>query len=137
MIYVIGALKNPQVLHVASILRLDGHEVYDEWYCPGKNADVHWQEYCDFRGLTYSEALKGWHAKQVFEIDKFHLDRCDAAVLVLPAGKSGHLELGYVKGLGKKAYILLDAEPEKFDIMYKFADLVTTDLGEIRNELKG
>ena len=131
MIYLIGALKNPNVLEVAKRVREAGHEVYDEWYCPGKNADLHWQEYCNFRGLTYAQALTGWHAKQVFDIDKFHLDRCDAAILVLPAGKSGHLELGYVIGLGKPGYILLDAEPEKFDIMYGFSTKVTTELDEI------
>lgn len=135
IVYIIGALKNPNILEVAKKIRAEGHEVYDEWYCPGKNADLHWQEYCTFNGLSYSQALKGWHAKQVFEIDKFHLDRCDAAILVLPAGKSGHMELGYIKGLGKKGYILLDGEPEKFDIMYKFSDLVTTDLQEIISEI--
>lgn len=136
IVYIIGALKNPEVPKLARVIRKLGHDVYDEWHCPGPDADKFWQAYCDANGLTYQQALNSWHCKQIFEIDKFHLDRCDAAILVLPAGKSGHLELGYVKGLGKKAYILLDGEPDKFDIMYRFADLVTTDIKEIALELK-
>lgn len=132
MIYVIGSLQNKKIPAIAEEVRTaTDQEVYDEWWCPGEFADQHWQDYCRFRGLTYVEALEGWHAKQVFDIDKQHLDRCEAAILVLPAGKSGHLELGYVKGKGKLAYILLDEEPDRYDLMYGFADLVANDLTSI------
>jgi len=43
------------------------------------------------RVSRYDDALKGYAADHVFEFDKHHLDRCDTAILVLPAGKSGHL----------------------------------------------
>ncbi len=56
------------------------------------------------------------------------MDRCASALLVLPAGKSGHLELGYAIGSGKKGYILLDKEPERYDVMYAFAAGVFTSL---------
>jgi nucleoside 2-deoxyribosyltransferase len=65
--------------------------------------------------------MKGYAAKHVFEFDKHHLDRCTGAILMLPAGKSGHLELGYIIGQGKPGYILLDGEPTRFDQMYQFA----------------
>jgi hypothetical protein len=39
----------------------------------------------------------------------------------MPAGKSGHLELGYMLGQGKRGYVLFDKEPERWDIMYQFA----------------
>ncbi len=47
-----------------------------------------------------------------------------AGVLVLPAGKSGHLELGYLIGQGKPAYIWMPEEPDRWDVMYRFADAV-------------
>lgn len=136
MIYVIGALKNKEIPKVAKSLREVGFEVYDEWWCPGEFADQNWQDYSKFNGLNYTEALDSWHARQVFEIDKGHLDRCSEAILVLPAGKSAHLELGYIVGTGKRGYILLDSEPDRYDLMYKFATLVTTDLEEIITHVK-
>jgi hypothetical protein len=40
---------------------------------------------------------------------------------VYPAGKSGHLELGYAIGAGKPGFILLEGEPDRFDVMLNFA----------------
>ena len=119
-VYVIGSLRNPYVQHVAAALRAAGHTAYDDWASPGPEADDRWQEYERQRGRTYAEALSGWHATHVFNNDVYHLDRCDAAVLVMPAGKSAHLELGYVVGLGKPGYILLTDEPDRYDVMSRF-----------------
>jgi len=58
-------------------------------------------------------------------------------VLVLPAGKSGHLELGYMIGQGKPGYILLDGEPERFDVMYNFATGVFTNLSDLLKVIGG
>ena len=132
MIYLIGSMRQPErVREVAASLRNLGVEVYDDWHAPGPEADDHWQDYERQRKRTYQEALAGWHANQVFEMDKRHLDRCSAAILVLPAGKSGHIELGYVVGLGKPAFILLDKEPDRYDIMYRFADVVFESLHDM------
>jgi nucleoside 2-deoxyribosyltransferase len=76
----------------------------------------------------------------VFEFDKFHLDRCDAAVLLMPAGKSAHLELGYMRGKGKPGFILFDEEPERYDVMVKFATDIffkKEDLFECLSMFKG
>lgn len=112
-----------------------GHEVFSEWYGTGPEADSFWQDYEKARGRSYIQALKGWAARNIFEFDKFHLDRCDAGVLVYPAGKSAHIELGYLIGRGKPAYILLDGEPERYEVMTNFATGVYLDLKEIVNEL--
>lgn len=126
-IYVIGSMRNPRVPEVAAAIRSTGWEAFDDWYSPGDQADDKWQAYEKQRGRTYREALAGYHAQHVFALDKYHLDRCDAAVLVLPAGKSAHIELGYIRGRDKPGYILLDAEPERFDIMNLFASAIVTE----------
>ncbi len=127
-IYIIGSMRNPRIPELAKSIRMAlGFEAFDDWHSPGPEADEFWQKYEKDRGRTYKEALEGHHAKHVFNFDRYHLDRCDAAVLVLPAGKSGHLELGYMIGRGKKGYILLDGEPERFDIMYNFAKVFTSE----------
>lgn len=120
-IYVIGSLRNEGIPEVSSTLRTLGLDVFDDWYAAGPEADDYWKKYEIGRGHSYKEALRGHAARHVFEFDKHHLDRCDAAVLVLPAGRSGHLELGYVAGTGKPSFILLDEEDSRFDVMYQFA----------------
>jgi nucleoside 2-deoxyribosyltransferase len=131
IVYLIGSLKNPKIPEIARVLRENGYEVVDDWYAPGPEADDYWQKYEKQRGRTYREALNGLHVKHVFEFDKYHLDRCDIAVLVMPAGKSAHLELGYAIGRGKHGFVLLDKEPERFDIMYRFADDVVYTVDEL------
>jgi hypothetical protein len=129
-LYVIGSLRNKRVPFIAQGLRSSNLEVFDDWYAAGPEADDYWKEYEQGRGRTYTEALAGRAATNVFRFDKANLDRCDAALLVLPAGRSGHLELGYVAGTGKPTFILLD-DPDRWDVMYRFATRVCASLEEL------
>ena len=135
-IYVIGALKNTNIPIIANELRTHGFDVFDDWYTPGPEADQYLLAYEKGRGRNYKAALKGHAALHNFSFDKFHIDRCDAAVMVMPAGKSGHLELGYVIGCGKPGYILFDSEPERMDLMYNFATDVFFSVEDLVKELK-
>lgn len=135
-IYIIGALKNPEILTIELELKAQGFAPFAEWHHPGPEADQHWRDHEIARGRKFVDALKGYHAQHIFQFDKTHLDRCDAAVLVLPAGKSGHLELGYAIGRGKPAFIILDDEPNRFDLMYAFATEVFEDKQEFYERLK-
>ena len=113
-IYLIGSLRNPQVPAIAEALRATGVlEVFDDWFSAGPEADDIWQEYEVQRGRSYIEALQGLHAGHVFDFDKRHLDRCDGVVMVLPCGKSGHMEFGYVRGQGKWGLILLPEDDKE------------------------
>lgn len=138
-LYLIGSLRNPEVPLLAERLRGSGHEVFDDWFAAGPEADDMWQRYEQARGRSYSQALAGYAAGHVFEFDKHHLDLADGGILLLPAGKSGHLELGYMIGQGKPCFILCPVEPERFDVMYKFATGVFSDeknLMEALDELR-
>jgi hypothetical protein len=135
-IYLIGSLRNSAVPELAQALRWDGHNVFDDWYAAGPEADDYWQKYEKQRGHSYALALEGFAAQHVFLFDKKHLDRCDTAVLMLPAGKSGHLEFGYMIGQGKRGIILLDKEPERFDVMYAFATRVVSSREELFDALR-
>lgn len=132
MIYIIGSLRNPEVPKIANKIREAGFEAFDDWYAAGPEADDKWREYEMARGHSYMEALTGHAARNVFAFDKRHLDRADAVILTLPAGKSGHLELGYSLGRGRRGYVLLD-NPDRWDVMYQFATLVTDKLENIIN----
>ena len=135
IIYLIGSLRNPEVPLYARALREVGHEVFDDWYAAGPEADDRWRDYELQRGHNFIQALDGYAAKHVFNFDLSHICRADVVVLLLPAGKSGHLELGYALGLGKPGYILLDNNPERFDVMYRFATKVCASVEELVNEL--
>ena len=135
MVYVIGSLRHPRVRQVAAALRALKIEVFDDWHAAGPEADDIWQQYEQERGHTFREALAGKAAQNTWHYDKRNLDASSAGVLVMPAGKSGHLELGYLIGQGKPGYILLEAEPERWDIMYAFAAGVHYDVNEIIEEI--
>lgn len=121
-VYIVGSLRNPRVTEVAREIRAIGCHAFDDWISAGPEADDYFQKYQTQLGATYAEALKSAPAEHIFNFDLPHLDHADAGVLVMPAGKSGHLELGYLSGRGKRTYILLDKDPERFDIMPQFAN---------------
>lgn len=129
-LYLIGSLRNEAIPSHAESLRNLGLDVFDDWFAAGPEADDYWKTYETERGNDYKQALGGHAARHVFDFDRHHLDRCDAALLALPAGKSGHLELGYVAGKGKPTFILLD-RPDRWDVMYQFASEIFFDEGEM------
>ena len=130
-IYIIGTLKNWKVVDLGNYLRGRGFDAFDSWISPGPLADSYLRKYTKMRGLSYKEALHDYAAEHVFEFDKKHIDRCDMAVMLAPAGKSAHLELGYVIGRGKPGYILFEKEPARMDVMLRFA----TDIFFSRRDL--
>lgn len=136
VVYLIGSLRNPEVPLIGDALREAGFEVFDDWFAAGPIADDSWMEYEKGRGTHYKDALNGFAAEHVFEFDFHHLNRSSFGILVLPAGKSGHLEIGYLAGQGKPTYVLFKEEPERWDVMYKFMNNVFFSKEEMVNELK-
>lgn len=134
-VYLVGSLRNATIPSIGAEMRKLGFEVFDDWYGAGPEADDYWQKYEQARGRPYWQALYGEAAKTIFNFDKKHIDESDIGVLVLPAGKSGHLELGYMIGQGKPTYVLFDDEPERWDVMYQFATKVCFSRGELYDAL--
>jgi hypothetical protein len=136
-IYIIGALKNENITKIASSLR-PKYDVFDQWITPGPEADHFLFQYAKQRGWNYKEALTCDAAKNNFNFDKRHIDSSDIVVMVMPAGKSAHLELGYSIGMGKEAHILFDEEPDRFDLMYNFipADNIHFNLDSLKKILR-
>lgn len=122
-LYLVGSLRNARIPLLARRLRLalPSVEIFDDWYAAGPEADDFWKEYEKERGRSYEEALSSHAAKHVFAFDKHHLDSSSHVLLVLPAGKSGHMELMYAAyGVQAKTAILLDEEDVRWDVMYQF-----------------
>lgn len=134
-LYLIGSLRNPEIPKIANKLREAGFEVFDDWYAAGEKADDAWRDYEKQRGRTFPEALSGLAAQHVFSFDRKHLEAADIGVLVLPAGKSGHIEMGWLVGRGRSCYVLLD-NLDRWDVMYMFASGVFVTVEELLEALK-
>lgn len=142
-VYLIGSLRNPLVPELGALLRSKGFDVFDCWHAAGPEADDYWQRYTAARGQTYDEALRDYPAQHVFQYDKRHLTASDIAVLVMPAGKSAHLELGFfigrreALGLPTNGVIYLPDPPDRYDAMYAFASKVCVGLDELLTTVRG
>jgi hypothetical protein len=135
-VYLIGSLRNEEIPAMAYSLRGYGFDVFDDWHGAGPTADDEWHRYEQQRKRTMEEALAGYAAQQIFNFDRKHIEESDAVILALPAGRSGHLEFGYARGLGKFGVIQYDKEPDRWDVMYNFANAVTTNLEATVQKLK-
>jgi hypothetical protein len=122
VIYLIGSLRNPRLPELGIRLRAYGFDIFDDWFAAGPEADDCWQKYEQERGRSFGEALNSPAANNVFNFDKRWLDKANTVVLMMPAGKSGHLEFGYSIGRGARGFVFFpDGEPERWDVMYQFA----------------
>jgi len=136
-IYISGSLRNPNVPLVAAALREDGHIVFDDWYAAGPGADDAWKAYEEAQGFSLAEALNRPAALHVLDFDRKWLGWADTTILVMPAGKSGHMELAYQLGRGMEGHILFpEISGARWDVMYGLAKGVWDSLEDLREHLK-
>lgn len=133
-IYLASSWKNvAEVRQLAARLRDAGHAV-DDFTDDSRGRFVfHYSELGNPAELDAISFLQHNQARRAFLEDKKMIDWADAVVLLLPAGRSAHLEAGYAKGTGKQLVIY---QPEgfpagEFDVMYGFADLLTTSFDDM------
>ena len=118
---------------VVRILIKAGHEVYDFRNPHQKYEGFHWSDIDpDWEKWSTDKLIDGLDdplASKGFATDMEGLDWADAVVMVMPCGRSSHLELGYAVGKKKRTIILLSqSEPE---LMYKMADYLVTDVDQM------
>ena len=133
-IYVASSWRNERQPSVVFDLRAAGHEVYDFRNPRAGDQGFHWSEidkaWQMWDAKTYREALSDPVAEAGFASDFDAMKWADACVLVLPCGRSAHLEAGWFAGQRKQLVILLlgDVEPE---LMYKMADRICITPDEV------
>jgi hypothetical protein len=76
---------------------------------------------------TYLAMLAHPRAAAGFDADFAAMERADTFVLVLPCGRSAHLELGWAVGAGKRTAILLE-DPAEPELMYRMVDYLSPSL---------
>lgn len=132
-IYVASSWRNERQAEVVELLRRSGHQVYDyKNPAPGVSG-FSWSEidpdWKDWDVEEYRTALDHPIAKRGFANDFNAMKWADTFVLVLPCGRSAHLELGWACGMGKQTLVLLEEmEPE---LMVKMVDHLCVSMDEV------
>jgi hypothetical protein len=133
-IYVASSWRNLYQPTLVALLRGEGFDVYDfRNPAPGDDGfawaevDPAWQSWTP---AQYREALQHPLAQVGFAQDKLALQMADVTVLVLPCGRSSHVELGYAKGLGQHTAVLM-LEPCEAELMYLLCDHIALSLDEL------
>lgn len=127
-IYVASSWRNEE-RQQACVRRLrdEGHEVYDFRNPKPGDYGFGWKQVTpdgeDLRNpSTYRTALTHSRAIEGFCSDMDALRAADACVLVLPCGRSAHLELGWAVGAVKRTMVWLDDPVSEPELMYRMCD---------------
>jgi hypothetical protein len=128
-VYVASSWRNNMQTAVVHAIRAAGFPVYD---FKDETIGFHWSDV----NPTYKAKLEGGEldfqeleamldhpaAWAGFARDFTAMQQCDTMVMVLPCGRSAHLELGWAVGAGKRTCILNMEETPEPDLMVKMAD---------------
>lgn len=135
-VYVASSWRNPMHAIVCATLKAAGIDHYDFKNPPG-GSGFSWRE-VKTSGVPSDGTVKAkgsdWEpvdeylrmvnhprATEGFISDFDAMRRADTFVMVLPCGKSAHLELGWAVGAGKRTAILLE-DPVEPELMYRMVD---------------
>lgn len=137
-IYVASSWRNPYQPEIVRTLRNHGHLVYD-FRNPPHSTGFSWSEIGLEPGCTAKEYRRALlthpRAAQGFNADFAAMRQADTCVLVLPSGRSAHLELGWMAGAGKRT-VILTRDGEEPELMALLADKICVDVAELLWELR-
>lgn len=129
-LYLATSWRNQRYETVKATFEAQGHFVYDfkqegfAWEQVGLDPETAGPEQL-VAALNHPRAVEG------FERDARHVENADALVLLLPCGRSAHLEAGYALGRRIPVAILLSEHDYKPELMYSWADLITLELPKV------
>lgn len=140
-IYVASSWRNTHQPSVVEQLRNHDHEVYDFRNpfngVPGfawSEIDPNWQAWsaARYRELLMTHPI----ASRGFVSDLRGMQWADTCVLVLPCGRSAHLEAGWFCGQGKRC-IILTRDGEEPELMALLATDICISMAEVLTALDG
>jgi hypothetical protein len=133
-IYLASSWRNKYYPDVLKLIRDAGHDVYD---FRDTNATFHWREISpEWESWTTEEFVHHLNndnrAIAGYINDSDALYWCEALVLLLPSGRSAHLEAGWAVGAGREVAIY---SPERMEpeLMSRMVDFITGDIDELLN----
>ncbi len=141
-IYLASSWKNQKaVIALAEYLERYGFEIDAFCRSSGKRYAFHWPELVDdeddLANYDAIEMLADPRTQRAFKEDRKWLDWSDCVIMLMPCGRSSHLEGGYAKGQGKLLYIYGAFPKGEFDVMYGLANGLfrREDIDGLVNEL--
>lgn len=135
--FIAGKTRNKDnILRICDVF--DKHNI--SYYCFLKNDDT-MNSYGE-EGQTEEEKMKEFEnlglksdiVLNIFNQDLENERACKNLLLVLPAGKSGHIEAGIAYGMGKKCYAI--GEFDATDSLYNIFDTIFENESELEEFLK-
>jgi hypothetical protein len=140
-VYVASSWRCEMQTAVVHVLRAAGIQCYD-FKNPEEGTGFHWSEVMDdseyYANMAetdaYLKALGNPRSIDGFNSDFDAMKRADTFVLVLPCGRSAHLEAGWAIGQGKRTAILLDPDASGLvtpELMYKMADYIAPSMVDL------
>lgn len=137
-IYLASSWRNSHQPLTLEVLRGAGHEVYDFRNPAPGNTGFHWSDiehtYDLWGPQEFRQGLDHPIANRGFANDWNAMRWADAGVLLLPSGRSAHIEAGYFVGACKPLIIYIPpCKPEELEpeLMYKMSFKIVTGLGEL------
>lgn len=135
-LYVASSWRNIIYSDVISTLKKAGFDCYDFQNPAPGDKGFHWEEidpdWMEWDPVSFKEGLRSEIARDGFNKDMSAMIWADACVLVLPSGRSSHLEAGWFVGKRKPLIIYMsdemDHEPE---LMYRMATAICTNETEL------
>jgi hypothetical protein len=141
-VYVASSWRNPVQVAVCAALRSVGIEHYD-FRNPPDGEGFSWRQVDPSYGEgirakgddhvpveQYLEMLGHDRAVEGYDNDMAAMLQADTFVMVLPCGKSAHMELGWAVAAGKRTAILLE-DPMEPDLMYRMADYLAPSMMDL------
>lgn len=139
-IYVASSWRNPAQPGVVTMLRHAGHEVYDFRHPPHGRGGFAWSaidpDWQQWTAAQYRDALETDIAEDGYRSDMDGMEWADVCILLLPCGRSAHLEAGWFVGKGKPVYVLT-REGEEPELMAKMCTKVCVNWSELLEALAG
>ena len=139
-VYVASSWRNAAHPGVVETIRAAGIEAYDFRHPAEGDEGFAWSsidpEWQSWTAREYVAALDHPLAVKGYALDFDAMDRANIFVLVLPCGRSAHLELGWAVGAGKRTAILLNGDHEP-ELMVKMVDHIAVDMADLLVWLDG
>lgn len=140
-VYVASSWRNPLQQSVVQLLRSYEHlDVYDFRNPAPCDNGFRWSEidpdWKQWSPEAFRDALGHPVADRGFGHDMRALSGCDSCLLVLPCGRSAHLELGQACGAGKRTAVYMPHHDEP-ELMYKMCGSILVTTSNLRGWAEG
>ena len=133
-IYISSSWKNKHHQALVALLRKHGHKVYDFQHPNGRNDRNVWEGVTSklrlstayqqgiLSGSDYDCMLEEEDVQNRFDEHFKAMSDADTCILLLPCGRSSHVEAGYMAGAGKRVFVYDTSTHVTPELMYLIFD---------------